>query len=130
MAYHQFTQNERVALMYLSQVGLSYREIGRRLKRSHSTIVRELKRNGRAFGTYCCDAAHNQAEARKKKPRHHIKQSNKPLCDYVENKLQEDWSPETIAGRLQIDFPRNSTMRISPETVYQWVFNNAQQGGD
>lgn len=29
------------------------------------------------------------------------------------------WSPEQIANRLQIDFPDDSSMRISHEAIYQ-----------
>ncbi|MBV5329545.1 MAG: helix-turn-helix domain-containing protein [Chlorobium sp.] len=41
-----------MCLFYLLQSGLSWREIGRRLNRSHTTLSREVKRNKRIFGCY------------------------------------------------------------------------------
>ena len=32
------------------------------------------------------------------------------------------WSPEQISRRLRLDFPDDSTMRISPEAIYQSLF--------
>lgn len=32
------------------------------------------------------------------------------------------WSPEQIAARLPLDFPDDSTMRISPEAIYQALY--------
>jgi IS30 family transposase len=32
------------------------------------------------------------------------------------------WSPEQISNRLEIDFPHDESMRISPETIYQSLY--------
>jgi len=48
----------------------------------------------------------------------------------VKSKLNSDWSPEEIVGRLLIDYPDNPQMRISTETIYQWIYSDASQGGD
>ncbi len=130
MSYEHLNVKERHTLMFLLQYGLSYREIGRRLDRSHTSISREVKRNTRKSGCYTDDSAQELALNRRQTPRHARKQYNQPLVNYVINNLRKDWSPETIAGRLKNDFPRNHEMRISPETVYQWIFSNAKNGGD
>lgn len=129
MSYQHFSSKERHTLMYLLQLRLSYREIGRRLGRHHTTIAREVRRNGRPVACYWDEYADQQAQARCHKARHQRKRSNQRLLTYVDQRLQEDWSPETIAGRLAIDFPRNRGMRISPECIYQWVYRDAAQGG-
>lgn len=129
MSYHHFTAKERHTLMYLLHWRLSYREIGRRLGRHHTTIAREVKRNGRVVGSYWDEPAHHWATARRKQPRHRRKQSNRRLQTYVLQKLQEDWSPETIASRLKLDFSRRRKMRMSAEGIYQWIFQDAAQGG-
>ena len=129
MAYQHLTAKERHTLMFLHQYGLSYREIGRRLGRSHTTISREIDRNNRPFGCYCDDYAQKAAQKRRKQARHRRKQSNGRLMNYVITRLKKDWSPETISGRLTLDFPREKEMRISPETVYQCVYNDAIRGG-
>ena len=114
----------------LLQLNLSYREIGRRMDRAHTTISREVKRNGRLSGCYSDVHAEKLANHRKKKPRHSYRKSNPDLYRYVEAALRNDWSPETIAGRLRLDCQRSTTMRVSPETIYQWIFNDAKSGGD
>ena len=46
MSYEQLTREERFVIYHLRGEQLSVREIARRLNRHHSTISRELKRNG------------------------------------------------------------------------------------
>ena len=129
MPYRHFTSKERHTLMYLLHWKLSYREIGRRLERHHTTIAREVKRNGRQSGSYWDEAANHYACNRRKQARHQCKQNNRPLVAYVREKLQQDWSPETISARLEIEYPRGRTMRISAECVYQWIYRDFTQGG-
>ncbi|MFT7224347.1 MAG: IS30 family transposase, partial [Cellvibrionaceae bacterium] len=129
MSYQHFTAKERHTLMYLLHWKLSYREIARRLGRHHTTISREVKRNGRRTGNYWAEPAHGWAIARRQQPRHRRKQTNQSLHAYVVTHLKEDWSPEIITGRLKIDFPRRREMRMSPEGIYQWIFQDAINGG-
>ena len=129
MSYQHFTAKERHTLMYLLHWKLSYREIGRRLNRHHTSIAREAKRNRRQGGHYWDEAAHRSATARRVMPRHKRKQEHEPLFAYVLNQLQEDWSPETISGRLKIDFPFSLKMRVSAESIYRWVYQDAVRGG-
>ena len=129
MSYTHFTAKERHTLMFLLQMNLSFREIGRRLGRHHTTVSREVSRNARKIGCYWDEAAHYYGSDRRRQPRHEIKRSNKDLLNYVEEKLREDWSPETISSRLEIDYPRDQTMRISTEYIYQWVYRDYKQGG-
>jgi len=79
MSYDHLNQRERMCLFYLLQSGLSLREIGRRLNRSHTTLSREVKRNKRIFGCYCDRAAQSFAEKRKTIPRHKCRHSNEQL---------------------------------------------------
>ena len=37
-------------------------------------------------------------------------------------KLEQDWSPEQIAGWLKLAFPDDETMRVSHETIYLTLF--------
>ena len=43
MSYLHLTLQERYVIYHLVLYGLSYREIGRRLKRHHTTIRREVQ---------------------------------------------------------------------------------------
>lgn len=131
MPYTQLTSEERYVIYHLCLFGLSFREIGRRLERHHTTIVREVMRNKpKYFGSvYWHEWAQTQAIERRKKPRHERKRAIPGLVDYVERSLRSDWSPETIAGRIQVDHPQDPCMRISTETVYRWVYRDASKGG-
>jgi IS30 family transposase len=46
MPYTHLTQNDRYVISHLKCTGFSLREIARRIDRHHTTISRELKRNG------------------------------------------------------------------------------------
>lgn len=132
MSYHHIIENERYVISHLRLAGHSYREIGRRLGRSHTSISREIKRNG---PTYAPDAVYwyyftqPVAEKRRYKARSHRRQNHQPLVEYVEDRLRMDWPPEVIAARIRIDYPDDERMRISHETIYRWAYLDASQGG-
>lgn len=130
MSYTHLTRQERVDLSHLKSA-VSLREIGRRLGRSHTSISRELKRNGPALPhqVYVADTAHGTAQRRQSLARHYRRQDHAPLLRYVERRLRSDWSPGAISGRLKLNYPDDSKMRISPETIYRWVGLDSQQGG-
>ena len=44
--------------------------------------------------------------------------------------LRQEWTPEIIVAKLRMLFPRDCRMRVSVETIYQWVYANARAGGD
>lgn len=132
MPYCHLALGERYVIYHLVLHGLSYREIGRRLNRHHTTISREVKRNRPTYAddaVYWHESAQKWAEQRKYRPRHFPRRSNPRLIKYVNRKIQADWSPEQISGRLPIDFPDEVLMRISHETVYQWIYRDAVNGG-
>jgi IS30 family transposase len=131
MSYTQFTLQERFDISHLKD-SFSLREIGRRLGRSHTSISRELKRNGPALPgqVYGADAAHGRAQRRQTLARHYRRQDHAPLLRYVERRLLIDWSPGAISGRLKLKYPDELRMRISPETIYRWVALDSQQGGE
>jgi IS30 family transposase len=56
-------------------------------------------------------------------------QSHDKLVSYGADLIQQEWSPETIAGRLRQDYPDDPTMRMSPEGIYRWVYKDAAVGG-
>lgn len=131
MSYTHLSARERLGLFYMHQYGYSLREIARRLGRSHSTLSRELKRNARpiAHHGYCDRYAHTQAVKRQQIPRSQARYQCKALRDYVFRQLAIGWSPQIIAQRIQKAYPRQHHMRISHETIYQWLYRDALTGG-
>lgn len=133
MSYIHLSPKERYVIYHLVLYGLSYREIGRRLDRHHTTISREVQRNRPTYAddaVYWDVSAQDWSDERKRIARHNMRESHKKLVRYVKHKVKCDWSPEQIVGRLLIDYPDDPQMRISAETIYQWIYADARQGGD
>src|ERR1700693_5937698 len=132
MSYVQLTLEERFVIYQLKLFKLGVREIARRLNRHHSTISRELKRNGPRYpgGVYWAIAAQHWARERTQRARHHRRRTNAMLCQYVAQCLRAHWSPETITGRLKLDFPAERCMRLSHEAIYRWIYLDTKAGGE
>ena len=132
MSYSHLTPKERYVISHLKAARFSLREIARRLGRSHSTISREIRRNGPKHpgGVYWYYFIDPVVEKRRHQARSHRRQNHLPLVEYVEKKLHSEWPPEVIAQRLKAEFPHDERMRVSHETIYRWVFIDASQGGN
>lgn len=119
MSYQHLTLNDRYVIHHLIVYGLSYREIGRRLGKHHTTIGREVKRNWEGWGRYWHVPSQQVAESKKLIARHKRKRSYKKLYNYVIHRIKKDWSPDVIVESLKMDYPTDKTMRMSIEGVYQ-----------
>jgi IS30 family transposase len=131
MSYTHLSRQERYFIYHMVLYGLSHREIGRRLGRHHTTIARELARNGPVYRAwvYLDGPAQERAETRRRQVRHRRKRSHARLYGYVIDRLQQQWSPEAIAGRLVLDFAGDERMRVSAEGIYRWIYEEASHGG-
>lgn len=105
--------------------GLSMRRIAREMKRSPSTISREIARNG-AREAYRAQAADHAAWARAGRPKQCKLRSLPKLRLAVAKKLQRGWSPEQISRRLRAEQPEDPEMNVSHETIYQTLFVQAR----
>ena len=130
MSYEHVSAKERHTLMYLLQMKLSFREIGRRLGRHHSTISREAKRNGPKFDwCYWDEAAENMANARKQRPRHRKRRDDASLYKQVITLLRRGWSPDAISGSLRLRNKKRPDMHVRTETIYQWIYQDTAASG-
>lgn len=131
MSYTHLTPHDRYVISHLKVAQYSLREIARRLGRHHTTISREIRRNGPTYpgGVYWYYQIEPVVEKRRRQARHYRRQDYPPLVQYVETKVLQDWPPEVIATRLRQEFPYDERMRVSHETIYRWLFLDAQQGG-
>jgi len=119
--YTHLSPDQRDLLAHYRSQGLSVRAIAIKLKRSPSTISRELRRNGGPVRKcyYGPHAAQLRAAARKRLASRHKRLRDPIILRYVESKLQLRWSPEQIAGRLRHDIQGK---RISHEAIYQALY--------
>lgn len=112
--------SEREKYFAWKESGVSLREIGRRLGRSHATFSREPKRNVKYGQTYVPCLAQRKADKRGEKQRRKAPLKSPLVFLYVRKHLREDgWSPEQIAGRLAIDHPGNF---VHFETIYRYIY--------
>jgi IS30 family transposase len=105
--------------------GHSARAIARALRRSHTTITREINRCG-GRRRYRAHAADREAWCRSRRPRPTKLELSPELCRLVEQRLQADHSPEQIAGWLRTRYPDNEAMHVSHETIYRALYVQAR----
>ena len=129
MPYQQFTFFDRREIQSGLERGWSQREIARSLGRSPSSISREIRRNRNASGRYEAFDAQLDCRTRRKAGRPAPKLSVGPLRTYVLEKLKQDWEPACIAAMLPLEHPGNSSMRVSHETIYQFVYADKRAVG-
>lgn len=122
--YKHLSPEERDILAVLKSKGHSIRQIAKVLKRTPSTISRELKRNAPPVykGYYLAHKAQQRADKRKHESHRRMRLKNEFIRNYVDKHIRLGWSPELIAGRLPIEHPDQS---ISHEAIYQWVYTDA-----
>lgn len=117
----KLTARERDLIAIWKGEGVRIREIARRLGRSHSTIIDEIRRNSYKGKYYV--AIHAQAKTDKRKylarKRHPLK--NSKTYSYVIEKLEWGWSPEEIAGRLRKVYGKTV---ICTETIYSFIYSD------
>lgn len=101
--------------------GQSMRAIGVALGRSPSTISREIARNGGAR-SYRAARADRAAWARATRPKACKLADSPALRAIVEEKLQRRWSPQQIAGWLQLTYPDSPEMHVSHESIYRTLY--------
>jgi transposase, IS30 family len=120
--YTHYTKAERLELSILLRKGYSKREIGISLVRSHSSIVREVKKNS-TNGEYDPHKAQLKYKAKRRFSKY---QGMKivgctELESYVKKSLQRGRTPEQIAGRLkEVD---KHLPYVSRQGIYKWLYS-------
>jgi IS30 family transposase len=124
-AARSLTSTEREEISRGLAQGESMRVIAARLKRAPSTVSREIGRHG---GRSNYRAAHADARAwvNAQRPKGCLLSTHVELRDAVAQKLADDWSPQQISGWLRSAYVDDTTMRVSPETIYRSLFLRAR----
>lgn len=107
--------------------GLSCRAIAAQLRRSPSTISREIKRNG-SPNLYRAHLAEGATVIRARRPKSAKLALNPMLRGLVEAKLELRWSPQQISAWLSMIYPDNKEMHVSHETIYMSLFVQGRGG--
>jgi IS30 family transposase len=144
----RMTLRDRIQIDIGVKTNESLNSIGRRLTppRHASTIKREIDVNGvdhndgrksgyrrkEAFGAhqsgrtaevhYDAFVAQARSDQRARRLKPGKLAVNEPLHDEVQTRLLDEHSPEQIAKRLCMDFPDDTEMRVSHETIYQSIY--------
>lgn len=99
-------------------------QIAKRLKRNPSTITKEVAKQVKKR-KWCYSAVKGNTiakENRKKSGRIKKLEANPQLLLYIQDKLKQEWSPEEISNRLKLEHPNDVNMRISHESIYQYLY--------
>ena len=122
MKYNHLSLLEREKLFGYQALGKSLRWIAKRMGRPHSTLIREIKRHTKYGRAYVPCIAQKEAERISSRQRQRARLKNPLIFLFVRIHLRVDkWSPETIAGRLHLEYPGES---ICPETIYRYIYLN------
>ena len=116
----RLTLSDREEISLGLQHSLTFSSIAAAIGKSVSTVSREVGANG-GRESYRAWRAHERAclLARRPKPR---KLASDRLAREVSRGLEKWWSPVEISQRLRMDFPDDSTMHVSHETIYKTLF--------
>ena len=123
VAYLRLEEREEISRGLVA--GSSFRHIAEQLGRSVSTISREVGRNG-GRPKYRATTADGRAWQQGLRPKRCLLAVNPHLQSIVAAKLQDQWSPQQIAGWLKTEHGDDGTMQVSHETIYKSLFIQAR----
>jgi IS30 family transposase len=123
MSYEHLSLAERHYIEIERKAGTSMNQIAKALGRSQSTLSRELSRNTGQRG-YRHNQANRLAEQRHKNKPKAVKLTDE-IKQLIKGYLQQDWSPEQIAGRLE----KEGIIKLHHETIYQYILADKAAGG-
>lgn len=122
MSYTQLTRDQRYQIYALIKGAHNQSQIAVIVGCHKSTVSRELRRNCGAQGYYPNQA---QQRARRRQRNSHGPRIFAETWQTVELLLRQQWSPEQITGRLNLEHRRS----VSPERIYLYIYADKRRGG-
>ena len=113
MSHRHFNIEERNCIAYGIKNEKSIREISRILSCSHSSVLREIRRNSKN-GIYNPNIAEKLSKIRKKNCGAQLKLTEK-LSNEITKRLEKHHSPEQIVGRLKKE-------KLVKSYLYNWIY--------
>jgi transposase, IS30 family len=123
MTYTQLTQEQRYQIYALLKTEQSQTKIATVIGVNKSTISREIRRNCGQRGYRPKQAQRISVERRRNKV---TKRITTETWARVDEKLQQDWSPEQVSGWLK----KNTDTTVSHEWIYQHIYMDKRSGGN
>lgn len=127
MRYSHFSKTERMELSILLTKGYSVRAVAAALKKSPSSVSREIGRN-KVKGVYDPNKAEVKAYQRRWRSKTQgMKIARSPELEvYVREHIQPPyrWSPERIAGRMK----RDAGFSVRTDTIYKYLYSSYGAG--
>lgn len=119
MKYKHLSIWEREKIQELLWQKKSIRFIAKVLERSPSSINREINRNIPLQYRYTPRLANERALKKRKSRGRKLRLKSLFIRRYVIDYLKIGYSPEQIAGRLSLEYPK---YKISHEAIYQYIY--------
>ncbi|MCX6716152.1 MAG: IS30 family transposase [Candidatus Taylorbacteria bacterium] len=127
MNYKHFTIEEREIIQAMRWRGVSLREISRMLKRSSSSVSREVKKNfTEEKKVYTPRLAHKRALFKRTRRGREEHLKNDRIRSYVITHLERRWSPEQISNSIKQDLNEC----ISHEAIYRFIYDRVASGSN
>lgn len=126
MKFKHFSIEEREKIQELLWLKASIRTIAKVLNRSPSSVSREINRTIPLKRSYKPRVAHAKALSKRESRGRKLRLKSGFVRRYVLAGLKAGLSPEQIAGRLHLEYPKES---ISHEAIYQYIYNQVHRDG-
>lgn len=120
MKQRRLTEYERQIIEANLASGKSHRDIAKMIGRNQSDVSREVKRNKGQLFPYSSVIAQTAADRRAKITNTRKLNKDWRLNWYVTRRLEKQWSPEQIAGRM---IKENRKTKVCPESIYQYIYD-------
>ncbi len=119
------TVEERYTISVMKGHGFSQSAISKMIGKDKSVVCRELKRNcDKRSGKYESNLAQRKYERLLTEKPKRVKFTDE-VKSFVDGLLNEDYSPEQIAGRAKL----TGKICVSHERIYQHVWQDKKQAG-
>ena len=127
MDYKHLTEEERYQIDDLRREGFNQKQIAKKIRRSPSTLSRELRRNEGERGWRPRQAQLKSVDRLVARGSNNARKISEAAWQYAEKHLTEDqWSPQQIAGRAKLE----GLGIISHETIYQRILKDKKEDGN
>lgn len=125
MNYKHFSIEEREIIQRMRWEKKSLRDIAKALKRSPSSVSREVRKNfPKEHKVYTPRLAHARALVNRTNRGREEHLKNERIRSYVITHLKRRWSPEQISGSIKADL--NET--VSHEAIYRYIYDRVAKG--